>query len=633
MPAYNENSIKIYKNLEGIRKRPSMYIGDVNKGGYHHLVFELIDNSLDEATMGCCNKIELFFNNDGSVKITDNGRGIPVKKHPTEKISTLDVVMTMLHAGGKFDDKDSAFKYSSGLHGVGASVVNALSEWMIVEVKRDGWKWQREYKKGIPVGKNIKKLEKVKKKDTGTTITFIPDNSIFKCNKFDEMVIQRRLRELSFLNEGIEFVLYWQDKEPERYVSKEGLSGYVNYLLGNETPLHKTVGVKGKIENCNMSISFAYEDSSESKIHSFANNVPTIEGGVHYNAALDSLVKIIMDRSESELKKNNVSVFKSDVVEGLVMVISVQMQNPEFGGQTKTKLNNECLRKPFGEWMQSAFDTLFKKHKEISNIIIKRVVETAISRNSVKKAKSIQRKKSLLDMNCLASKLKDCTSNNPELCEVIIVEGDSAAGGMVEARDRKFQAILPLRGKVLNTLNQSLGKALENNEISSIISALGISINKNDIDISDLRYHKIIFACDADPDGSHIVCLLMTLFHKFMRKIIEDGHLYICEMPLFRVLHRGKSFYIKDNNELTKFVEKNRNEKIEISRFKGLGEMSVDELNETAMNPKTRTLRKIHIEDDIQTTEIVETLMGKDASKRKEFLDYNLQFDDNSGAN
>lgn len=623
---YNENSIKVHKGLEGVRARPAMYVGDTGNSGYHHLVWEVLDNSVDEAVAGHCNKIDVYFYDNGSVKIADNGRGIPVKKHPTENISTIDVVMTMLHAGGKFGG--DGYKTSGGLHGVGASCVNALSEWFVVEVKRDGAVWRREYREGKPEGKDVKKVGECKKKDTGTSVWFSPDHTIFKCKGFDEQIIQRRLRELSFLNPGVEFVFHWMDSNPVSFLSKDGLSGYVNYLLGTEKAIHKISGFKGTVEDCELTLSFVYEESIESKVHTFANNISTVEGGVHHNAALDALAKVVTEKAESELKKHNVSILKSDVLEGLVMVVSIRVPEPEFGGQTKTKLNNENLRKPLGEYMQGAFENIFKKYKEIRDVVVQKVVDAAVSRYAAKKAKSVQRKKSLLDMNFLASKLKDCTSNDPELCEIFLVEGDSAGGGMIEARDRQFQAVLPMRGKVLNVETQSLGRALENKEISSIISALGITVTQREVDLDELRYHKVIICADADPDGGHIICLLMTLFHKFMRKLIDQGNLYVCEMPLFRIVHKGKCHYIKDDAVLKEFKKEHKGDKIEVSRFKGLGEMSVDELQETAMNPQTRILRKVCIEDEVQTSETVKTLMGKDTAMRKEFLNRSLHFEE-----
>ena len=627
---YDENSIKVFAGLEGCRKRPSMYIGDVNSNGLHQLVFELLDNSLDEAVAGHCNKIDIFFNNDGSIKISDNGRGIPVKPHPTEKISTLDVVMTMLHSGGKFDnDENSAFLNSSGTHGVGASVVNALSEWFVVEVKRDGFLWQRKYEKGIPTDKNISKVSKVKKKDTGTTITFLPDYSIFTCKQFDKLIIQKRLQELCFLNPNVNFS-FSDEKYEKNYFSKDGLVGYINYLLefNKRKSIHKISGFNGKIDGCDVDLSFVYDDTNDSKIYTYANNIATTDGGIHQNAALDAIVKIITEKADSELKKHNINIVKSDVLEGLIMVMSVRLQNPEFYGQTKTRLNNENLRKPLGDFLQKAFDILFKKHRDIANSVIDKVISTAAAKHTNKKAKAIQRKKSLLEMDFLASKLKDCTSNDPKLCELFLVEGDSAAGGMIEARNRQYQAILPLRGKVMNVFNQSLNRVLENDEIRSIISSLGITIQNNNADISNLKYNKIILSCDADPDGGHIVCLLLTLFYKFMRKLIENGHLYICETPLFRIIHKGKSIYIKNDLVLQEYKQKHTNDKIEISRFKGLGEMNVTELRETIMNESSRILRRVLFKDKLNSSNMIETLMGKDPNKRRDFLNNYLYFNE-----
>lgn len=621
---YNENSIKVHKGLEGVRARPAMYIGDTATTGYHHLIWEVLDNSIDEAMAGHCNKIDLTVTDEDIITITDKGRGIPVKEHPTEKISTLDVVMTMLHAGGKFDHKN--YSVSGGLHGVGVSCVNALSEWMEVTVHRDKQVYHRRYEKGVPVGE----IEQAgPTKVTGTTVRFKPDHSIFKHVNYDRHVITRRLRELSYLNKNVTFIFNWHDEPAETFFSNEGLSGYVKHLLASDVCLlPRIVSFRGKVEDAEIEIAFAYIDSGDSRVHSFANNIPTVEGGVHYNATLNSLVKVVAEKADAKLKKHNVSVMKADVLEGIVLVVSIRLPEPEFGGQTKTRLNNDGLRKPLGEWLQKAFGKLFEKYEDVGEAVVNRVVQTAISRNAAKKAKQISRKKSLLDMGGLASKLKDCSCNDPTLSELFLVEGNSAAGGMVEGRNREYQAILPLRGKVLNTHSQTLGKIVENKEIATIISALGITVTNRDVDISELRYHKIIIACDADSDGGHISCLLLTMFHKFMRKLIDQGYIYVCEMPLYRVVYKGRGEYLRSDMELDAFKEKHGGEKYEISRFKGLGEMSVEELRETALDPTTRVLRKIHIDDHVETEKFVEIVMGKDSGKRREFLLDSLHFDD-----
>lgn len=625
---YDESSIKVLKGLDGVRKRPSMYIGDTGNTGFHHLVWEILDNSVDEAVSGYCKNIILTFYNDGSVCIVDDGRGIPVKEHPTEKIPTVDVVLTMLHAGGKFDQE--AFKNSGGLHGVGAAVVNALSYEMDVIIWRNGHEWFRKYIDAEPTSKEL--LDKgVCKNKTGTKIKFKPNLDIFKRCEFDKSIIQRRLRELSYLNAGVKFVLKWEkDGTVDTYYSEDGLIGYVNYLTKKRKLLHNPVRFySNDIEGTEVDLVFVYDDKYDSQIHSFANNISTHEGGVHYNAALDSISKSIEDHAIQHLKKLNLGVNKTDVMEGLTLVISVRIAEPKFGGQTKTKLNNSEIRWPLGNWILKQMNNVLDKNKEFANVIVSKIIEAIKARDASRKVKSLQRKKSVVEMSVLTGKLKDCSSKKSDLCELFIVEGDSAGGTACNARNRQYQAILPLRGKPLNVNDKTFNSCLSNKEIASIISALGINVTPNNVNIDDLRYNKVIIMSDADPDGGHISCLLITLFYKFMRKIIEDGHLYICDLPLYRVQWKGKSKYLKDDLELEDFKNDNKNVKIEVSRFKGLGEMSIEELEETAMNPKTRILRKICIEDDNEASEIIDNLMGNNVGFRKEFLTKALKFEGN----
>jgi DNA gyrase subunit B len=628
---YDERSIRVMKGLEGVRKRPSMYIGDIGPDGFNHLVMEILDNSVDEAVAGYAKHIRITFHDDGSVTVEDDGRGVPVGMHPTEKKPTVDVVMTMLHAGGKFGGSDSPFKTSGGLHGVGAAVVNALSEWMEVRVKRNKKQYYRRYVKSKPDAKKLK-IEKrnLGKRDTGTTVTFMPDKSIFaKGVEFSQSFIVRRLRELAYLNAGVEFTLDWRGSVTV-FKSEGGLQEYVEYLANGKMILHEPVCVSCEdLDGCSVDMAFAYDAAYDSEVHSFANNIPTIEGGVHHNAALDALCKVIATLSASmrDFKKSAGEPNKSDVMEGLNLVVSVRVAEPQFGGQTKTKLGNNELRAPLGTWMQEKIEKYLRSKRDIAKVVITKVVEAMMARDAARKAKSLTRKKSAVETLTLPGKLADCTSKDPELCEIYIVEGDSAGGTAKQARDKLFQAVLPIKGKVLNVNKATIGKVLGNAEIGTLITALNVRVTQREVYLDELRYHKIVICADADPDGGHITCLLLALFYKYMRRLIEQGHLYICELPLYRVLYRGKSHYLKDDDALADFRDEHPG-KMEVSRFKGLGEMNDEQLQETAMDPKTRQLRMIHIEDAKDAAEMLECLMGSDVEGRKKFVHENIEFED-----
>lgn len=633
-PIYNEHSITVMKGLDGVRKRPAMYIGDTGEDGFNHLVVEVLDNSVDEAVAGHCKHITVTFHEDGSVTVEDDGRGIPVKKHPTEKIPTVDVVMTMLHAGGKFGGLNSAFKVSGGLHGVGAAVVNALSEWMEVRVCRGGSEYLRRYEEGKPTRARLEVVRKgLGKRKTGTTVTFKPDLKYFRNASFSKPAIVRRMRELAYLNAGLELTLVWNvdgANETQAFKSDGGLTEYVHYLVDGKTTLHDVVRLHhADIEGCSVDVAFVYDGGFDSSVHSFCNNIRTSEGGVHENAALDALTKVVTTVAQSSglMRKlgDDFQPNKSDIKEGLTIVVSVMVPEPQFGGQTKTKLGNTELRGPLGDWMQKAFEKALKANKEVAKALTNKVIDAMKARDAARRAKALSRKKSSIDTS-LPGKLADCSSRNPELCELYVVEGDSAGGTAKQARD-KFQAVLPLKGKVLNAHKTSLNKALSNKEIGTLISALGVRVTPREAYLDDLRYHKVIICTDADPDGGHITCLLLTLFHTCMKSLIEEGHLYICELPLYRVLHRGKVHYIKDDDELAEF-RKAHPGKLELSRFKGLGEMNEDQLEETAMAPATRRLRLVHIEDAIEAVQMLDCLMGSEVAERKKFLLDALRFTD-----
>lgn len=636
---YDEHSIKVLKGLDGVRKRPAMYIGDTGTNGYHHLVYELIDNATDEAVSGDATSISLVFHKDGSVSVSDNGRGIPTKDHPTEKIPTIDVVFLILHAGGKFDNTEAgaAFKTSSGTHGVGASVVNALSEWLEVKVRREGKECFRRYEKGVPTQTKLQVTTRdLSRKDTGTTVRFMADKSIFKTvSSYNRGTINKRLRELAYLNKGVEYKVTWElekGDEVETFLSQRGIIEYIEFLSKAKKLLHSPIYVRGEeIAKCNVEMAFVYDIGFDSNTFSYANNVHTLEDGVHMNAALDALSKVlanIADSSGMMKDLDNLSICKSDVQEGLNLIVSVMLPEPQYEGQTKGKLNNEEIRKPLGDFFIEALTKELKKDRETGKLLAGKIVESIKRRDAAQKAKKLVSKKSNIDNALLSGKLSDCTSNEVEKCELFIVEGDSAGGTAKDARERTTQAVLPLKGKVMNVSRKNLNTALGNTEIASIISAIGVGVSHGECDLTRLKYHKIIISADADDDGAHICCLLFSLFYNLMRKLIEDGHLYVSDLPLYRVAMSGKTHYLKDDKALDDFKTKHPNNKMEISRFKGLGEMDVDSFSELAMKPATRSLKQITLGDCKAADEMLENLMGTEVAGRKEFLMEHLNFRD-----
>jgi len=587
----------------------------------------VLHNSIDEAVAGHCDRIGVKFLKDGSVAVMDNGRGIPVKKHPTKDVPTVDVVMTVLHAGGKFDKK--SYTTSGGLHGVGASVVNALSEWMVVKVRRHGKVWTRKYKRGVPTRKELDKTP-AKNEGTGTCISFKPDGTIFKGCAFSKSRVVRRLKELSFLNPGLKIVLDWQGSK-ETFISKKGPVDYIEHQLGQREPLHPPIHFKtDNVADCQLEVAFAYYDGYDPIVSSFANNICTVEGGVHLNAALDSLSKAVMQSAEKynmTKELGDLQVGKADVSEGIALVVSVRVPEPEFQGQTKTRLSNPNFRGPFGDWIQEQLVDLFAKKKTLAKIIAGKVVASLKARDAARRARELSRKKSSLESSALPGKLFDCTSKVPEECELYVVEGNSAGGTAVQARTRSFQAVLPLRGKVINVLKQPKVKCLRNAEVATLFQALGTKPDGSDVDLSGLRYHKVVISADADPDGGHIMCLLMTLFHEYMPSLIDRGHLYVAAAPLFRAVSKGgQSVYLKDDRDLERFRDENDMSRFTVKRFKGLGEMNADELKETVMDPQRRQLRKVYVEDSVEAKRVVECLMGKAIVERKQFLFDGLRF-------
>ena len=641
---YSAESIKVLEGLEAVRKRPAMYIGDVGKRGLHHLVYEVVDNSIDEALAGFCTKVVVTFNPDGSVTVDDNGRGIPVDMHKEEKKPAVEVVMTVLHAGGKFDK--GSYKVSGGLHGVGVSVVNALSEWLWVEVKRDGRVHRQDYKIGEPQNK-LKVTGKAKK--TGTRVCFYPDSTIFKVINFEYGIIAERLRELAYLNSGLEIVLRderTEDGETDSFKFNGGLSDFVKYLDENNNPLHnKVVTVKKDTGEVPVDVALRYSHSYNDNILTFVNNINTIEGGTHLSGFRSALTRAMNNHASKnnliKAKKNEkVSLTGEDFREGLTAILSVKVAEPQFEGQTKTKLGNGEIKGIVDKVVYEGILDFLEQNPSIGRKVIEKALLAARSRSAAKKARELIRRKSALGGSSLPGKLADCSNRDPNFCELYLVEGDSAGGSAKQGRDRKTQAILPLRGKVINSEKARIDKLLSNNEVQSIITALGTGFggsvdedgerSPGDFNIEKLRYHKIIIMTDADVDGSHIRTLLLTFFYRKMKEIIDGGYLYLALPPLYRVSQGKKEYYAYDDNERDLMIERmkkeNKNTKVGLQRYKGLGEMNPGQLWETTMDPETRTLMQVTVESAGEAAETFQNLMGSDVEARRTFIEKNAKF-------
>ena len=641
---YSAESIKVLEGLEAVRKRPAMYIGDVGKRGLHHLVYEVVDNSIDEALAGYCTKVVVTFNPDGSVTVDDNGRGIPVDMHKEEKKPAVEVVMTVLHAGGKFDK--GSYKVSGGLHGVGVSVVNALSEWMWVEVKRDGKIHRQDYKIGEPQNK-LKTTGTAKK--TGTKVCFYPDSSIFKVIDFEYDIIAERLRELAYLNSGLEIVLKderTEEGESNSFKFKGGLSDFVKYLDEHNNPLHnKVITVKNDTGDVPVDVALRYSNSYNDNILTFVNNINTIEGGTHLSGFRSALTRAMNNHASKnnliKAKKNEkISLTGEDFREGLTAIISVKVAEPQFEGQTKTKLGNGDIKGIVDKIVYEGILDFLEQNPSIGRRVIEKALLAARSRSAARKARELIRRKSALGGSSLPGKLADCSNRDPNFCELYLVEGDSAGGSAKQGRDRKTQAILPLRGKVINSEKARIDKLLSNNEVQSIITALGTGFggsldedgerSAGDFDIEKLRYHKIIIMTDADVDGSHIRTLLLTFFYRKMKEIIDGGYLYLALPPLYRVSQGKKEHYAYDDNERDLMIERmqkeNKNTKVSIQRYKGLGEMNPGQLWETTMDPETRTLMQVTVESAAEAAETFQNLMGSDVEARRTFIEKNAKF-------
>ncbi len=619
---YSENEIQVLEGLDPVRKRPGMYIGSTDVRGLHHLVQEIVDNSIDEALSGHCDTILVKINKDGSCTVTDNGRGIPTAIHPTEKISAVEVVLTKLHAGGKFGG--GGYKISGGLHGVGLSVVNALSAWLKVEVFQNGKKHVQNYKRGIPQ----EPLTVVGDADfTGTWVTFMPDSEIFETTVFNYDTIKTRLRELAYLNKGL--TIKMQDEredsiKEDTFYYEGGIAHFVEDLSKNKSPLfEKPVYFDENFGDTEVEVAIQYCETYSEVIYAFANNINTEEGGTHLDGFKNSLTKIINDFGKKlNVLKGDDKVSSEDVREGIVAVVSVKLTDPQFEGQTKTKLGNSEMRNFVSKAMAEHFGSFMEENPAKAKEIILKCLTAQRAREAARLARENTRRKGALESTTLPGKLADCSDKNPEFCEIFIVEGDSAGGSAKQGRDRRFQAILPLRGKILNVEKARLNHILENEEIKAMITAFGGGI-QDDFDESKLRYSRIICMTDADVDGSHIRILLLTFFFRFMRPLIEKGHVYIAQPPLYKATKNKVDKYFYSDKELQEYLAVVG--KCDVQRYKGLGEMDPEQLWETTMNPETRTMLRVTMEDAVEADETFTRLMGGDPELRREFIENNAK--------
>lgn len=621
---YDENQIQVLEGLEAVRKRPGMYIGSTSARGLHHLVYEIVDNSIDEALAGYCKNIKVKINKDNSITSSDDGRGMPVGMHPKMHKSAVEVIMTILHAGGKFGG--GGYKVSGGLHGVGASVVNALSEQCIVTVKREGHIWQQEYSKG-KVLYDLKQIGDTE--ESGTTIYFKPDAEIFDEVEFDFDTLSQRLRELAFLNKGINITLIdCRDDREENYYYEGGIKSFVAYLNRNKTPLHQEpIYVEGIKDKVTVELGLQYNDGYTENLFSFANNIDTIEGGTHLVGFKTALTRAFNDYAKrfGFIKENDKNFSGDDIREGLTAVISVKIEDPQFEGQTKTKLGNSEVKGIVDSIVSEYIGIFLEENPGTSKIIIDKALMAARAREAARKARELTRK-SVLERTTLPGKLADCSSKDPRECEIYIVEGDSAGGSAKQGRDRKFQAILPLRGKIMNVEKQRLDKILNSETIRSMVTAFGGGIGK-DFDIEKIRYNRIIIMTDADVDGAHIRTLLLTFFYRYMRELVEQGHVYIAQPPLFRVGKGKKETYAYSDAELDQVLQDmgGKDNSVDIQRYKGLGEMNATQLWDTTMDPSKRILLKAEIEDAMAADEIFTILMGEKVEPRREFIEQNAK--------
>ena len=623
---YNEDQIQVLEGLEAVRKRPGMYIGSTSSRGLHHLVYEIVDNSIDESLAGFCDQIHVILNKDNSVTVYDNGRGIPTGIHPKLKIPTMQVVHTVLHAGGKFGGE--GYKVSGGLHGVGASVVNALSEWMEVEVARDGKIYKQRYEKGLPVT-GVEIIGDCQEDHTGTKTTFKPDEGIFEETVYDFDTLIKRFREMAFLNKLITITLIDDRHEEKNEIVlhyEGGISSFVQYINKNKQPIHPDViYFESKKDGMELEVAMQYTDSFNENVYSYANNIATTEGGTHITGFRTAITKVVNDyaRKINQLKESDKNLSGEDVREGLTAIVCVRLHDPQFEGQTKTKLGNAEIRSFTESVVTEKLTYIFEENPRIAKIIIEKTLLSFRAREAARKARELTKRKSALESTSLPGKLADCSDKDPSKCEIFIVEGDSAGGSAKQGRDRRFQAILPLWGKMLNVEKAREDKVYGNDKLSPVIMALGAGFG-DELDLSKLRYHKVIIMADADVDGSHIRTLLLTFFYRYMKPLVDNGHIYIAQPPLYKVKKGKEEIYVYNDRELAKLMKErnwDREDKsITMQRFKGLGEMNAEQLGETTMNPETRQILKVDVENPVLTDEIFTILMGEKVEPRKEFI-------------
>jgi len=624
---YNASQIQVLEGLEAVRKRPGMYIGSVSVRGLHHLVYEIVDNGIDEALAGYCQNINVVIEENNIVSVEDDGRGIPVDKHEKTGVSAAETVYTKLHSGGKFGG-DSGYKVSGGLHGVGASVVNALSEWAEVIIQRDGGKFKMKFERG----KTVEPLTRIEDSDkTGTIVRFLADDTIFETLSYEYEVIENRLREMAFLTKGLRITLEDKRETPARrseFCFEGGLISFVEYLNKNKEKLHPKPIYIEKNGEIPIEIAIQYTSAYTDNIYSFVNNINTIEGGTHLEGFKRALTKVFNDyaRNHNIIKEKDTSLQGEDIREGITAIVSIKIREPQFEGQTKTKLGNSEATGAVQSVVNEELAAYLEENPAVAKIILEKCISAYRAREAARKARELVRRKNALDSTTLPGKLADCIEKNADLCEVYIVEGDSAGGSAKQGRDRKFQAILPLWGKMLNVEKARADKIYNNEKLQPVILAVGAGIG-SDFDVTKIRYGKIIIMADADVDGAHIRTLLLTFFFRYMRPLVEEGHIYLAQPPLYKIAKKGiKEIYCYSDEELEKTLAEIGRDGINIQRYKGLGEMNPEQLWETTMNPETRTLVQVQIEDAIDADEIFTILMGDEIEPRREFIELNAKY-------
>ncbi len=622
---YSAQNIQVLKGLEAVRTRPSMYIGSTDSRGLHHLVWEVVDNAIDEALAGYCNKIKIIVHQDGSVSVIDNGRGIPVDMHPIENRPAVEVVLTVLHAGGKFDK--NSYKVSGGLHGVGISVVNALSKWLQVKIHKKGKIYFQRYEDGTPVTK----LQTVGETDkTGTEVRFLPSTEIFSTTEYDYKILLNRLRELAFLNKGITIEIedLREENKKDLFCFEGGIKEFVSYLNKNKRVIHnEPIYFEKEANDIQVEVALQYNDGFRDDVFTFVNNINTIEGGTHLTGFKSALTRVINNYIQKS-KLTDIKLSGDDTREGLSCVISVKIPNPQFEGQTKTKLGNHNVKGIVDSVVTTSLATFFEENPDVANSIVSKAVLAAKAREAARKAKDLTRRKTALSFSNLPGKLADCQECDPAKCEIYFVEGDSAGGSAKAGRDRKFQAILPVFGKILNVEKARIDKIINSDKLQMMLTALGVGL-ADDFKLEKLRYHKIILMADSDIDGSHITTLNLTLFYRYLKPIIENGYLYIAQPPLYLIKKGKQKFYALDDEEKDKIVAEIGEENISIQRYKGLGEMNPDQLWETTMNPKTRVLKQVSIQDAMEADSIFTILMGDQVEPRRNFIFENAKLVEN----